>query len=385
MANWNQLSTVLNAVSAQALGETAPAVVSTVDMVSLGNAVLSSSANVDAWVGALLDRIGRTITSMRAYDAPNGDPLVKKPFEFGAILQKIYVDIIDAQDDVSRKIGTSGYTPNFAPIYKPDVKQKLFNKLNAWEFPLTIPDNLVKTAFVSAENMQAFIDSCFLALDNSLALSLENANNLVRATAIGSVLNGAGQNAINLLAEYNAIASTATTIDGCLYDDGFLRYSAQRILNVSRYMRNMSRIWNAEDFARHTPPEMQIVTLLSKFASSENVYLRSDVFHDEMLALPRFNEVPYWQGSGTSYDFDDISKINVTIPTASASTTVNQSGILGVIHDVETMGTTIDQRRTVSQRNDLGEYTDYVSRANIGYFFDPSENIAVFYVAENEN
>ena len=385
MPNVNQLYAVLNSVAAQALGSAAVAVTDTRSMVALGDAVLSSGDNKDAFVGVLMDRIGRTIVSMRAYNPDGIDPLIKKPFDYGCVLQKIYVDLEDANANNEWNIGSGEYTPSFAPVFKPDVRQKLFNGINTWEYDWTVPDNILKTAFISEENMSAFFASQAMAMDNSLKLSLENAGNMVRATGAAYHIENAGPTAINLLAEYLTIHQSSTlTEDTCLFDKDFLRYAAMRILNVTKYMRRMSRVWNLEGFARHTEKDLAIVTLLQDFDAAETMYLQSDTFHDELVALEGYNVVPYWQGAGTSstaYTFDELSAIKVKIKDGASSKDVSQTGVVAIVHDVEALGTTLYEIEQSTQRNNKDRYTDYFTHANIGYFFDPSENMVVFYIA----
>ena len=385
MPSVNQLYAVLNSVAAQALGSAAVAVTDTRSMVALGDAVLSSGDNKDAFVGVLMDRIGRTIVSMRAYNPDGIDPLIKKPFEYGCVLQKIYVDLEDANANNEWNIGSNEYTPSFAPVFKPDVRQKLFNGINTWEYDWSVPDNILKTAFISEENMSAFFASQAMAMDNSLKLSLENAGNMVRATGAAYHIENAGPTAINLLAEYLTIHQSSTlTEDTCLFDKDFLRYAAMRILNVTKYMRRMSRVWNLEGFARHTEKDLAIVTLLQDFDAAETMYLQSDTFHDELVALEGYNVVPYWQGAGTSstaYTFDELSAIKVKIKDGASSKDVSQTGVVAIVHDVEALGTTLYEIEQSTQRNNKDRYTDYFTHANIGYFFDPSENMVVFYIA----
>lgn len=385
MPSVNQLYAVLNSVAAQALGSAAVAVTDTRSMVALGDAVLSSGDNKDAFVGVLMDRIGRTIVSMRAYNPDGIDPLIKKPFEYGCVLQKIYVDLEDANANNEWNIGSNEYTPSFAPVFKPDVRQKLFNGINTWEYDWTVPDNILKTAFISEENMSAFFASQAMAMDNSLKLSLENAGNMVRATGAAYHIENGGATAINLLAEYLTIHQSSTlTEDTCLFDKDFLRYAAMRILNVTKYMRRMSRVWNLEGFARHTEKDLAIVTLLQDFDAAETMYLQSDTFHDELVALEGYNVVPYWQGAGTSstaYTFDELSAIKVKIKDGASSKDVSQTGVVAIVHDVEALGTTLYEIEQSTQRNNKDRYTDYFTHANIGYFFDPSENMVVFYIA----
>lgn len=382
MASVNQLYTVLNAVAAQALGSAAVTVTDTTSMVALGDAVLSSSSNKDAFVGVLMDRIGRTIVSMRAYNGAEKNPLIRKPFDYGCVLQKIYVDLEDANPNNEWNIGAVDYAPSFAPVFKPDVRQKLFNSINTWEYDWTVPDQILRTAFISAQDMQAFISAQAQAMDNSLQLALENAGNLVRATGAAYHIENNGATAINLLAEFNGESQNPLLAANALQNADFLKYAALRISNVVKYMRNMSRVWNLEAYARHTDSEYAVLTLLQDFDAAETMNLQSGVFHDELVKLPNYNVVPYWQGAGTSYAFSDTSKIAITIKDGASTKNVTQTGVLAIVHDVEALGTTVYEIEQSTERNNKDRYTDYFAHANIGYFFDPSENMAVFYIAD---
>lgn len=388
MADVAQIYSILNSVAAQAFGTSALAVVDTRSMVALGDQVLASNTNKDLFSGALTDRIGKTIVSTRVWDDPSRDPMVKKPFEFGSALQKIYVDVEDAAVNDAWNIGDQNYTPSFAPVYKPDVRQKLFNKISTWEFNHTIPDYLYRTAFTSAEAMAAFITSIGVAMENSLAISLRNANNLCRATAAAYVLNGSGENKVNVLSLYNAAypedTITATEAES---HPGFQRFLVKTMNDYMVYMRDLNRAFNMEGFARHTPSDELVVTVLECVDSSIKAYLQSDTFHDNLVSLgSNYNTVPYWQGVGTGgYTFSALSSIKIKIvdPTDSTkSIDVEQSGILAVMYDREAIGTTINERRTTTERNNKDEYTDTFTKANIGYFADNSENFVVFYIED---
>lgn len=382
MASVNQLYTVLNAVAAQALGSAAVTVTDTTSMVALGDAVLSSANNKDAFVGVLMDRIGRTIVSMRAYNGAEKNPLIRKPFDYGCVLQKIYVDLEDANPNNEWNIGANDYAPSFAPVFKPDVRQKLFNSINTWEYDWTVPDQILRTAFISAQDMQAFISAQAQAMDNSLQLALENAGNLVRATGAAYHIENNGATAINLLAEFNGDSQSPLLAADALSNEDFLRYAALRISNVVKYMRNMSRVWNLEAYARHTDSDYAVLTLLQDFDAAETMNLQSGVFHDELVKLPNYNVVPYWQGAGQTYAFSDTSKIAITIKDGASTKNVTQTGVLAIVHDVEALGTTVYEIEQSTERNNKDRYTDYFAHANIGYFFDPSENMAVFYIAD---
>ena len=120
------------------------------------------------------------------------------------------------------------------------------------------------------------------------------------------------------------------------------------------------------------------VVMLADFKKSANVYLQSDVFHDSFTELPNADVVPYWQGSGESYAFDDISAIN--IKTASGAT-VDASGILCVMFDRDALGVTNLDRRVTTNYNPKAEFYNNWYKFDAGYFNDTNENFVVFFVA----
>lgn len=387
MATINQVYTIINAAARMAFGEEAITVVDTSTLVSLGNKVFSSDTATDAYWNALVDRIGRTIFSIRKY-AIRYPGLVKEPFVYGVILQKIYVDLPEAKPNNSWEIGKEGYVPSFAPVIKPSVKQKLFDKISTWEIDVTIPDRILKTAFLNAQGMAMIIDAIFVAMDNAMEIALENCANLTRASFIARKINRASVcGAINLLAGYKKDTGTALTVNNAIRNTDFLKYSSAEIALWSDRMEKMGVLFNDEGYKRHTPKELQILTVLSNFAKNIDFYLQADTWHNEITKLPYYSTVPYWQGSGTSYDFESVSSVNVEIEipaTGGSSTmkTVKQSGIVAILTDYEAMGVTIDERRMTTERNNKDEYTDYFNKSEMGYFNDMSENGIVFYLAE---
>ena len=147
------------------------------------------------------------------------------------------------------------------------------------------------------------------------------------------------------------------------------------------YMSRMSKISNLFNIGgkdRFTPSDMLHVVMLADFKKAANVFLQSDVFHDSFTELPNADVVPYWQGSGTGYDFNDISALN--IKTASGSS-VTASGILGVMFDRDALGVTNLDRRVTTNYNPKAEFYNNWYKFDAGYFNDTNENFVVFFVA----
>lgn len=379
MSTVAQIYSIINDVSKQAFGEKAVAVVDSGSFVSLGDKVLSSSTDKELFTNTLVDRIGNTVFSVRQYEG-KANGMVRHPFEYGCILQKIYIDLPEAKQNNAWEIGKGDYTPSYAPVIKPTVKQKLFDKIATWELDVTIPDFMLRTAFTNETAMATFIDAIFVAMSNMMEVALEQNANMIRANAIARKLSSVKPCAkINLLKQYNTLTSSTLTVESAMRDTNFLKWASMQIDLWTKRFSNMNSVFNEEGYRRHTPKSEIVLDVLQDFASSVNSFLQSDTYHNEVTALPRYNEVAYWQGAGEAFDFDSVSSINVKL---TDQLTVNEKGIVAIAYDYEAMGVTIKERRSTTERNNKDEYTNYYEKANIGSFVDLSEQIIVFYLKE---
>ena len=379
MSDVKQIYSILNDVAKQTLGTEAIAVVDTQSFISLGDKVLKSDTDTENFLSKLTDRISKTVYSVRNYTGINKN-LMREPFDYGVIVQKIHVEMPEAKENNAWKIGEQGYTPTYAPVIKPIVSQKLFNKLSTWEIDVTIPDFMLKTAFLNESSMATFIDAIFTAMNNAMVMCADNNANLIRANFIGNKIHSAKPTqAINLLSQYNTLTSANLTVASCLRDVDFLKWATMQISLWTKRMRVMSKLFNEDSSSKFTSGEYLVLDVLQDFASSTATFLQSDTYHKELVALPMYNEVPYWQGSGTSFAFADTSKISVKIDETNE---VTQGGIIAVAYDYNAIGTTINEPRSTTDRNNKDEYTNYYNKTTIGCFNDLGENGIVFFIAE---
>ena len=380
MSNVKQIYSILNDVAKQTFGTSAIKVIDSASFTSLGEKVLSNDAWTENFTNNLTNRISRTVYGIRNYNGVNKN-MLRENFEFGAIVQKINVELPEAKQNNAWEIGTEGYTPTYAPVIKPQVSQKLFNKIATWEVDITIPDYMLKTAFLNETSMATFIDAIFTAMNNAMQICHDNNANLIRANFIGNILHkNKSTQAINLLHEYNTLTNAGLTVANCMRDIDFLKYATMQINLWTKRMSVMSTLFNDEGNTKFTDKDNLVIDVLQDFASATATFLEADTYHKELVSLPMYNEVAYWQGSGQSFAFDDTSKINVKID---ETNTVEKSGIIAVAYDYLAIGTTINQPRTTTERNNKDEYTNYYNKANIGCFNDLGENGIVFYIAES--
>lgn len=150
-----QVYSLVNAVTEQSIGKSALTVVDGSTLVSLGNIILSSQQNTEAFLETLVQRIGRTILSYRAYKNKL-DYMVLDNFTYGAILQKLKVDMPDAKADDMYNL-VDGQSVDHYIVAKPKVKQKLFVSRTPYSFYITIQRETLKEAFTGEAEMSGFI------------------------------------------------------------------------------------------------------------------------------------------------------------------------------------------------------------------------------------
>ena len=378
-----QIKDLLNATMKEVLGEEAVVQDDLSNVVDLGKEVVDT-ANLDNYVKKLVNHIGKVIFTNRLYKGGVPSVLMDK-WEFGSILEKISADMPDAEESDSWKL-TDGQSYDQDIFYQPSVSAKFFNSSVTFEIPLSFTEKQVKESFSDVTQLNGFLSMLQTAVQNSLTVKVESLIMKTMNNAIGETLNDAKTHtdsvkAVNLLDLYNKqveAADAITTVDKALINQAFMRYASYIIAMYKDRISKISTLFNVGKKQRFTPADNLHLVLLSDFAKASDVYLSSDVFHNENVELPAYETVPYWQGSGVAYGLDDVSKVMVK---TSSGATVEQTGIVGVMFDTNAIGVSnLDQRVTTNYNAKAEFYTNFY-KMDAGYYNDLNENFVVFYLA----
>ncbi len=142
------------------------------------------------------------------------------------------------------------------------------------------------------------------ALLNSMTVKLDSLIMRTINNFTGQIINnGQAMQKVNLLSDYNMATGQTLTANKALLDKDFLKYASLVIKKYQARITKMSTLFNQGAKARFTNINDLHTVLLADFADSADVYLMSDTYHNETVSLPQHETVPYWQGSGTNYDF----------------------------------------------------------------------------------
>lgn len=372
-----QVYGIMNAVTKSVLGETAVVNEDLSNVVQLGTEIQNASG-LDNYVRTLVDHIGKVIFVNRAY-AGSAPSVLMDGWEYGSILEKITYDALpEAEENESWEL-EDGRSYDVNVFTQPKVSAKFYNGRVTFEVPMSFAERQVKSAFDSASQLNAFFSMIYNAVDKSMTVKTDGLVERTINNMIGETLSDTtGLRAVNLLSMYNAAFGATLTADKAITTPEFIRYASYQMGLWSDRMTKLSVLFNGGGKDRFTPKKLQHIIMLSEFQQAADVFLQSDVFHNEFTRLPKAETVPYWQGSGIDYTFNSTSKIMIK---SAGGATISQTGILAIMFDRDALGVTNLDRRVTTNWNAKGEFWNNWFKFDAGYFNDLNENFVVFYVA----
>lgn len=395
MANdltFHQLSTVLNAITAQATGSASLAAVDTSSFVTAGQEALK--AGYDTLGTAISQVLSKTIFSIRPYSAKfKGLEMTEQ--QYGNITRKLSPVDKGFVDDVSidpSAIVDGGSVDPFV-ITKPLVQQENFYGMEVFKKPLTIYDWQLDQAFSGPDQFASFIAMMVQNASDMLEQARENTKRMTIVNLIGAILgNYATNQNVKLVTAYNSYvgASPALTwadikADNAKYQH-FMRFAYARIASVAAMLTERSAKFHVsltgKTIMRHTPYADQRLYMLGQERYDMEAQVLADAFHDNYLQYADVETVNFWQSINTP-DTINVTPSYLATSGANAGTiqkgsAVNKAGIFAVLMDRDAAGVVQMNERARTQYNARGEYTNYFFSVCQRYFNSFTENAVVF-------
>ena len=382
-----QIYSLMNTVTGEILGKGDIVKEDLSNVVDVGTEIFNQSS-VDNYVKSLVNHIGKVIFVNRPY-AGNAPSVLMDGWEFGSVLEKIQADIPEAVENESWNL-TDKQEYKQDIFYKPSVSAKFFNKRVTFEVAMSFTDKQVKESFSSAEQLNGFLSMLYNSVEKSMSIKIDSLimrtiNNMIAETiksdyagSLTDLTQKSGVKAVNLLYLYNTKYTKTLTAEQAITDADFIRFASYTISLYKDRLSKISTLFNVGRKERFTAGEYLHTILLSDFVSACGVFLQSNTFNKEMVALPNAERVPYWQGSGTDYSFAKTSDINVT---CASGEDIAVSGVIGVMFDRDSLGVSNLNRRVTTNYNAKAEFYNNYYKFDAGYFNDLNENFVVFFMA----
>lgn len=384
-------SVLVNDLYAQMTGQSQVDTVDDSNIIDIGKQ-LNQIGSTEKIFNAIADRIGKMVVKNREYTGKFIN-LLRDGWEFGNILQTLRVRTIQASSDPS-------YSPVDGHSYDQDVYegmqvvQKFFTDYDNFQLKYWRPTDQLWTAFNSMEELTRFLTGMEVAIRNSLTVRLQGLAKTALCNFIAQVVNNENTGssystlkAVNLLKLYNdAHAGATLTTSNCRESESFLRFAAKTMNNTFDRLQDISVLFNLDGEEVQSAKEDISVVLLSTFANDVkyHLYNAANQFDYSLMQLPGYDTVPYWQGSGDDYAESSIDSIKVTIKDDSAQggkTTVNFSGLMGIMFDQRAVAINCERKKVTSHYNADIDQFHFFDKYLGQYINDFSENFVLFYIA----
>lgn len=384
----NQITNVVNDAVKDALGtSTAITALDSSNIVALGKKISDMDA-YEPFFKSLANRIARTVYFVRSYSGSDRH-ILRDEHDYGAFIQKVYYKMPEAVDNPTYNF--SGSDSKFQQVSPFDVEttvevtSMVFGGQGTWSVEIVRPLEQVKQAFTSPSAMASFIDGIYVTVDNAYEFEMERIVALADNTAMASAI--AGGQGRNLLKEYNTAHTTTLTPAQALESADFLKYASMEINRTVDNMSKMTTVFNAKKYETFTPKDRLVMEMLSQFASASDMYLQADTFHNELVKLPNFEKVPYWQRHDKEFSFSACSSISVkntqlaNVGTIGEDGAFAQSGIIAFVHDEENVAAYFGERHSWEMMNPRSDVMIHGEKARKGFAVDDHANAVVFYIA----
>lgn len=387
----NQISTILNTVFGEILGDSGLVNEDLSNIVSAGQVITASSTFADQfenYAGEIVDKVGRTVFVDRAYRAKDFG-IWRDSFEYGSVLEKIRVDVGTYQDncewDLTKDTNSDNildYNTNirthidelfkFVPA---KVQAKYFNMLSTFKTVISITRKQLRSAFDSASAMARFIGS----IENRISSKMEIAKEELQRRAIVNFMAtkfATNSNVVDLKAEFEAAGGRSIeTMSAALNDPDFLRFAAKRITMDREFMTQPSKIYTDGDFYNHTPIEDSRLIVLSDLDAGLKFNLYGMTYNEEFVQLDNYRAIPFWQGTGTAMSLEDRSSLKVK---TSGGETVDKGGFLAFLFDRDGIMACNEDPEVRSQYNADGNFTNFFYCYDASFYNDFDENGIVY-------
>lgn len=387
----NQISTLLNSVFGEVLGEALIAE-DLSNLVSAGQIITGSSTFADQfenYAGKIVDKVGRTVFAERLYRAKDLG-FWRDSFEYGSVLEKIRCDVGDFTDnaewDLTKDTDSDGdldYNENInthiQDMYKfhpASVQAKYFNTKTTFKTTFSITRKQLKSAFDSASKMARFIGM----IENRVSSKMEIAKDQLQRRALANLIGEKIYNVkyVDLRASYAAdtgtnIATVTTSLTEALSNKDILRYIAKKISFDREMLTVPSTLYTDGSFYTHTPESEARLIVLADLDKGLAFDLYSGTYNEEFVKLEGYNTVPFWQANGR--DAATRSAIKIT---TSENHTVNQGYVIAALVDRDAVMICNEAPEVRSQYNPDGNFFNYFHVFDCSYYDDFDENALVY-------
>lgn len=370
-----QVYELLNTIAQEVTGQTGLVHEDLENVVDLGTAIFDATT-VDNYVKSLVNKVGKVISVNRPYKPPY--PNIKRDsWEYGSVLQKLRCQIPVAEANPSWNL-QSGQGANQFLFTPPTVTTQFWNSKTTYDISMSFTEMQVKESFNSRSEMMAFIGMIENAIQTSKTIREKSLAERAINNFVGEKIY-ANNGVVHLVTAYNDAYNPETDLTSAtaIYDPAFLRFASVQIMLYKDRLKDASNVFNMGTIPTFTPEEYLHVVMNAEFAKSVEAYMQADTYHNDLVALPYYDRVNFWQGSGNeTYGFEDCTTI--ALQSSSGGHNITQAYIVCVMFDRDAVMLCNENDRVTTAYNAKQEFVNNFYKFDISLFNDTAENGLVF-------
>lgn len=358
----------------------------------VGETITSSEATVERFTSALVSLCAKTVITSKEYKRRIKSLYVDN-FEWGGFVQRVYVDLANIIDDPMVNL-TNGkdYSNIENKFYKPNAKAKIFKEAKSIMCPISITRDLLKEAFRSWDELNAYLTSIRMQVQNTINLALYAYEKMLVSCGIAKSVSENGlNNAVHLITlakDKSIVPSTVTSYNdivalGELTHRRFLTFVCETIANIRSNMLDLSTAYNNGEYPTFCDSEL---LLISQFAKQIRFNARANTFNSNEIAFGDYEEINSWQGikesDSDAFDFDTVTKVMISADSNNklgiGTGAFTQGGVIGLCFDKMAMGICLERIRMTSNYTACADFWNEFTHILVNYLLDDNFNIVAF-------
>lgn len=398
--SFNQLSTVLTAITNQATGVNNITPLDTSSFVSVAQTALKTG--YDPLTTAISQVLSKTIFSVRPYTRKFKGLNVSNQ-RYGNHVRKLLTIDKPFEDDDRLKL-VDGDSIDQYKVNKPNVLQTNFYGANVYQKSVTIYKDQLDCAFSSPDEFASFISMVMQNSSDMIEQAHEETARATIANLIGGVYaaevldtssgllaqaNG-GRRAINLLKLFNESTGLALKVVDVFKTENFesfVKFAFSTVNTIADLMTDRNSLFCSQltDYKviRHTPKDRMKFYLYTDLVNKINSEVYSTVFNPDFLKVVDFEKVNYWQAALSPSSINVKRTMLKKDGTLSVGVQSKIDNVFGVLFDEDAAGyTTVNEWAQPSPFNARGGYYNQFWHFTDRYWNDFTENAVIFYIED---
>lgn len=269
-----------------------------------------------------------------------------------------------------------------------------------WQYPYTLYENALKSAFRSPEAWTQFLNGFLVSCANDIETEKEAFSRLTMLTAIAGTFNLTANmpgSLRNLTTIFNATYGTSYTSAVILeqHFEELLAVFVSTVKTDSDMLEERSVLYHWSPaktvggdtyvLPRQTRKEDQRMMMIAKFWNDAEARVLPAIFNDQYLKLENFEKVAYWQNINDPYAISFTPAIpDTSDPSAQiAGSAVTQSLVLGCLFDKDAVMVDFHLEDVASSPLEARKhYRTIWNTINKNPIWDATENFIVYYLAD---